>query len=63
MPRGISGGNQVIKFANTSNRSRACFFLKTLRQFTSHAECTVGGSTSFVSFLPALRTSTVANAS
>ena len=24
MSRGISGGEQVIKFANTSNRSRVC---------------------------------------
>jgi len=26
MSRGISGGKQVIKFANTSNRGRVCLF-------------------------------------
>ena len=26
MSRGLSGGNQVIKFANTSNLSRVCLF-------------------------------------
>ena len=26
MSRGISGGKQVIKFANTSNRGRVCIF-------------------------------------
>ena len=26
MPRGISGGKQVTKFANTSNRARVCLF-------------------------------------
>ena len=62
MPRGISGGNQVIKFASTNNHSRACYSLKTGRRFTiaSHAKCTIGVSTSFVSLLLSLRTSTVA---
>ena len=26
MSRGISGGKQVIKFANTSNQGRVCLF-------------------------------------
>ena len=28
MSRGISGGKQVVKFANTSNRGRVCLFIK-----------------------------------
>ena len=35
MSRGISGGKQVIKFANTSNHGRVCLFLITRRRFDS----------------------------
>ena len=49
---GISGEKGVLKFANTSNRSR-------LKQFDSfrHAKCTVGVSTSLTLLLFAVRTS------
>ena len=49
---GISGGKEVLKFANTSNRSR-------LKQFDSfrHAKCTVGVSTSLTLLLFPVRTS------
>ena len=33
MSRGISGGKQVIKFVNTSNRGRVCLFYQTRRRF------------------------------
>ena len=51
MSLGISGGKQVLKFANTSNLGR-------LKQFDSfrHAKCTVRGSTSLTLLLFAVRT-------
>ena len=57
MSRGLSGGKQVIKFANTSNRGRVCLFKNILQK------CTVRASTSFKSSLLAVRASTVAAAS
>ena len=51
MSLGISGGKEVLKFANTSNRGR-------LKQFDNfrHAKCTVRVSTSLTSLLFAVRT-------
>ena len=60
---GISGGKQVIKSANTSNRGRVFFYsIKTRRRFHSHAKCTYQVLARFKSSLPARRTSTVATA-
>ena len=59
MSRGLSGGKQVIKFANTSNR---VIFSKGEDNFRLE-KCTVRASTSFTSSLLAVRTSTVAAAS
>ena len=39
MSRGISGGKQVIKFANTSNRGRVCLFYQTRRRFHGYPKC------------------------
>ena len=39
MSRGISGGKQVIKFADTSNRGRVCLFYQTRRRFHSYPKC------------------------
>ena len=39
MSRGISGGKQVIKFVNTSNRGRVCLFYLTRRRFQSYPKC------------------------
>ena len=58
MPRGIPGGKQVIKFANTSNRGRVCVFLSKRDDDISLAKCPVRVSGSFTSVLLAVRTST-----
>ena len=62
MSLGISGGKQVIKFANTRNRGRFCFFSsKKGDDDFSYAKCTVTWvSTRFMSLLLAARTSAVA---
>ena len=39
MSRGISGGKQVIKFVNTSNRGRVCLLYQTRRRFQCYPKC------------------------
>ena len=63
MSRGLSGGKQVIKFANTSNRGRVFFIFSKGEDNFRLEKCTVRASTSFKSSLLAVRTSTVAAAS
>ena len=62
MSRGISGGKQVIKFTNTSNRGRVCLFYQTRRRFHSHAKCIHRVLARFTPLLFTMRTSTVATA-
>ena len=61
MSRGISGGKQVIKFANTSNRGRVSFS-SFLRQFRSNEKCTYRILARFTSLLFAMRSLTVTTA-
>ena len=62
--RGISGGKQVIKVANTSNHRRVCLFSQKRNDTLGLAKCTVRVSTCFTSSLLAgVRRSTVATAS
>ena len=58
MSRGISGGKQVIKFANTGNRGRVCLFYQ--NETTIFIVMRVFAR--FTSLLFAIRTSTVATA-
>ena len=60
MSRDISGGKQMLKFANTSYRDRVCLFSQ--NETNSHPKCTVCLSTKLESLLLAVRTSTVATA-
>ena len=62
MSRGISGGKQVIKFTNTSNRGRVCLFYQTRRRFHNHAKCIHRVLARFTPLLFTMRTSTVATA-
>ena len=62
MSRGISGGKQVIKIADTSNHGRVCLLSKRVDDFFS-AKCTVRVFSSFTSLLIVVRTFTVATAS
>ena len=56
--RGISGGKQVITFANTSNRGRVCFFLSSETTISKLSKVLAR----FTSLLFAMRTFTVATA-
>ena len=58
MSRGISGGKQVIKFANTSGS----FIPRKLSDNFILAKCTVQVSTSFMTLLLAVSTRTVTTA-
>ena len=51
MSRGISGGKQVTKLANTSNSFRVSSFISKRERFSSGAKCTVRVSTSCTSLL------------
>ena len=62
MSHGISGGKQVIKFSNTSNRGRVYLFCQNKTQFHSRAKCTYRVLARFTSLLFAMRTSTIATA-
>ena len=56
MSRGISGGKQVVKFANTSNRGRVCLFCQKETTIHSHAKCRHWVLAKFKSLLFAMRT-------
>ena len=58
MSRGISGGEQVIKFANTSDRGQVCLYYQNETTFHSHSKCTCAR---FTSSLFDMRISTVAS--
>ena len=58
MSRGISGGEQVIKFANTSDRGQVYLYYQNKMTIHSHSKCTCAR---FTSLLFAMRTSTVAS--